>query len=209
MATLCLASAAALRADTVTCTDGRAMTCIILGESERAVRISLYGQEVEISRSAISSIGRASGEENAALEEEWRSLRGRFSEESPAPKRRTPAPTRAADETAPARTPSLRATAPTPLPRRTPAGPRPAPHPAADKRRQEILWRGEVRKAIAEKRVIPGMTAREVHSAWGWPERTHPVHGIDGSTDRWTYRREAEGLVDLYFKNGILTHLSR
>ncbi len=65
----------------------------------------------------------------------------------------------------------------------------------------------EIKKAIREKRVIVGMTENEVRSAWGWPELMHPVHGIDESSDRWTFRRKGQGLVDLYFKNGILVQI--
>ena len=57
--------------------------------------------------------------------------------------------------------------------------------------------------------VLVGMTEKEVSSAWGSPDRTHPVHGVDVSSDRWTFRREGEGLVDIYFKNGVVTNISR
>lgn len=66
----------------------------------------------------------------------------------------------------------------------------------------------EIKRAIREKRVIVGMTPSEVRSAWGWPEFIHPVQGIDETTDRWTYRRKGQGLVDLYFRNGILERIN-
>ena len=48
-----------------------------------------------------------------------------------------------------------------------------------------------------------------MQAAWGGPDRTHPARGPHSSTDRWTYRREGEGLVDLYFRNGVLTQINR
>jgi hypothetical protein len=189
------------------------VTCVITGESATTITIRVYGQHVEVPRSMISSVARASREENAALEDRWRGLHNRYAKEASEAKERQPDPARPTEKPNPEETlPS--AQAPPPLsPARQAERPRPAPRvspqPVKDTRKREILWRAEVRKAIAEKRVIPGMTEREVHSAWGWPEMTHPVHGVDGSTDRWTYRREGQGLVDLYFKDGILTHLGR
>ncbi|MEJ2745926.1 MAG: hypothetical protein P8123_09635 [bacterium] len=70
-----------------------------------------------------------------------------------------------------------------------------------------LVKQREIRKAIREKRVIVGMTPRDVRSAWGWPELTHPVQGINESTDRWTFRRDGMGLVDLYFRNGTLVRI--
>lgn len=66
----------------------------------------------------------------------------------------------------------------------------------------------EIKKAIREKCVIIGMTPNEVRSAWGWPELVHPVQGIDETTDRWTFRRKGQGLVDLYFRNGALERIN-
>jgi len=76
-----------------------------------------------------------------------------------------------------------------------------------DECQRRLQKQQEIKKAIREKRVIVGMTPNEVRSAWGWPELTHPVQGIDESTDRWTFRRKGHGLVDLYFKNGTLVHI--
>ncbi|MCX6354813.1 MAG: hypothetical protein NTZ78_07915 [Candidatus Aureabacteria bacterium] len=73
-------------------------------------------------------------------------------------------------------------------------------------RQKALLKKQEIRTAIHEKRLIIGMTQAEVRSAWGWPDLTHPVQGVATETDRWTYRREGKGFVDLYFENGILTH---
>jgi len=73
-------------------------------------------------------------------------------------------------------------------------------------RQKALIKKQEIRTAIHEKRVILGMTQADVRSAWGWPELTHPVQGVATETDRWIYRREGKGFVDLYFENGILTH---
>lgn len=78
---------------------------------------------------------------------------------------------------------------------------------ALPERQKQLMQMNEVRQAIREKRLLAGMTEQEVRSAWGWPEFTHPVHGVDTFTDRWTYRRKGEGLVDLYFENGVLTRI--
>ncbi|MCX6357796.1 MAG: hypothetical protein NT045_08005 [Candidatus Aureabacteria bacterium] len=87
---------------------------------------------------------------------------------------------------------------------------RPAARPTAlPSRQQELSKRYEIRKATREKRVITGMGEHDVKSAWGWPEFTHPVQGVDTSTDRWTYRRGGEGFVDIYFQNGVVTHIIR
>lgn len=84
----------------------------------------------------------------------------------------------------------------------------PSKQSAGVKRQQRLVKQQEIKKAIREKRVIVGMTPNEVRSAWGWPELTHPVQGIDESTDRWTYRRKGHGLADLYFRNGILERIN-
>ena len=73
---------------------------------------------------------------------------------------------------------------------------------------QRLAKQQEIKKAIREKRVIVGMTPKEVRSAWGWPELVHPVHGIDESTDRWTFRRKDQVLAYLYFRNGILERIN-
>lgn len=78
-----------------------------------------------------------------------------------------------------------------------------------DECQRRLLKQQEIKEAIREKRVIVGMTQKEVRSAWGWPELTHPVQGIDESTDRWTFRRKGQGMVDLYFQNGILVRIVR
>ena len=55
----------------------------------------------------------------------------------------------------------------------------------------------------------PLVARREVefHDQRGSPERTHPVHGAHTSSDRWTYKRPGQGLVDLYFTDGVLTQI--
>ncbi|MDD5557532.1 MAG: hypothetical protein PHN82_09840 [bacterium] len=186
--------------------DGRAVRCVVLGESERSVTVSIHGQRVEVPRSMLSSVERETAEENAALEARWEGLRSRYATEARRAREREPlaAPTTEGPPAPPRATPSpaplLR-----PLLRPAPVTTAPAPTPL-DAVRERITWRQEVKTAIARRQVIPGMTQREVRAAWGWPEQTHPVGGVDGTTDRWTYRRPGEGRVDLYFRNDILTH---
>lgn len=181
-------SAAPALADTITYRDGRVVRCVIEEETPSAVTVTLHGRRVEVPRTMLSSADRGSAAENKELRASWEA------------RKRAPATLTAA------------ATAPPPSPAAGPgldgaakAG-QPAPLP---ERQRELRWKQEVRNAIRDKRVIAGMTEKEVNSTWGTPERTHPVHGIGVSTDRWTYRREGEGLVDLYFRNGVLTQVSR
>jgi len=88
---------------------------------------------------------------------------------------------------------------------------KPTPSERSDggKYQRRLLKKQQIKKAIREQRVIAGMTQKEVRSSWGWPELTHPVQGIDESTDRWTFRRKGQGMVDLYFRNGILVRIDR
>lgn len=204
-------------ADTVRYSDGRTVQCIVLSESEKSVTVNLYGQKVDIPRVLISSVEKAAPEENAAMEAGWESLNKRYMDESRKGRERSPLPPSRRDAPAPSPT----ATPPggeARLPQRASPAPnrpflvrerQPGDAPQEDARQKEMRRKQDVRRAIVEKRVIPGMTQKEVRSAWGWPELTHPVHGVDIHTDRWTYRREGEGLVDLYFTNGVLTHVGR
>jgi len=75
------------------------------------------------------------------------------------------------------------------------------------RRQKELAKIAEIRKAISEKRLIRGMTAEQVKSSWGWPDWTHPVSGVNVSTDRWTYRRKGTGFIDLYFEDGVLVNI--
>lgn len=199
----CILSAAAiltappLFADTITYTDGKVLEAIVERETDSTVTVTLYGQRVEIPRNRLESIERATGEANRKLAEGWKQISMPSAGTSP----------RDFPPAGAAKRPLATAQPPT---RKTSSRRSGSPtSPPAGKRRpvkvqDSVAWNTTVRKAIREKRVIRGMTEREVRSAWGWPERTHPVHGIDVDTDRWTYRRKGKGLADLYFENGKL-----
>lgn len=203
-----LAAASPALSDTLTYRDGRIIRCVIEEETAAAVTITLHGQRVEVPRSMISSTARSSAGENRALRDAWASRRAAYRDQRPA----------AVDEEVAG---AAQAAPPTPTPAAASGPPPPPvavrgvaaaghpPKPPPPDRTRDLRWRKEVKDAIREKRVLIGMTEREVNSAWGSPERTHPVHGSTSSSDRWTYRRRGEGLVDLYFRDGILTQISR
>ena len=208
-----LAAAAPAFPDTLTYRDGRVVGCIVEEETEAAVTVTLHGQRVEIPRSMIASTAKASPVDNQSLRASWDSRRrasrdARAEPAVPAPPA-TGAPG-AVQAAAPSRIP-VEAPPPAPVARGVPkdAAVKGMRQPPPPDRKHDLRWKGEVRNAVRGKRVLVGMTEKEVCSAWGWPERTHPVHGVDVSSDRWTYRREGEGLVDIYFKNGVVTNVSR
>lgn len=189
-----LAAAALGEADTLMYRDGRTLRCVIVEETTSGVTVTLHGRRVEIPQSMIASTARESDGENAALLKSWERRRRTIAHDRPP----------AAAEQAPS---------PPPPPKKA-AGSADAaeghpkrPEPAD--RHRELRWKQQVGDAIRERRVLVGMTEREVGAAWGSPDRTHPVRGPHSSTDRWTYSREGEGLVDLYFKNGVLTQINR
>lgn len=83
-----------------------------------------------------------------------------------------------------------------------PPPPGPAPDPVAERLSRERA----VRAAIRRKEVLPGMTPREVRDAWGWPDLTHPVHGVGVYTDRWIYTRDGARTI-VYFNRGTVTRV--
>ncbi|MEI6633909.1 MAG: hypothetical protein WCP22_08835 [Chlamydiota bacterium] len=208
-----LATAAPAFPDTITYRDGRVVGCIVEEETESAVTVTLHGRRVEIPRSMIAATAKASPGENQALRESWASMRraSRDARTEPA----LPAPpaggaSGAVQAAAPSRT-LVETPPPAPVAGGVPKGAamKGMGQPLPPDRQRDLRWKGEVRNAVREKRVLVGMTEKEVSSAWGSPDRTHPVHGVDVSSDRWTFRREGEGLVDIYFKNGVVTNISR
>ena len=215
-------------ADTILYKDGRSVHAVVTGESERYVTVELYDQIVDIPRGLILTIEKSTAEENARLKDSWGELDTQYKRESresaekaktrkaPArivprskpslprwtepPVKREPLPREPVSETA--------VEPPSPIATGKPHTPMSQASPKSrSEHHEKFLWMQEVRKAIHEKRVMKGMTEKEVCSAWGWPDRTNPVHGIDKDTDRWTYRRDGEGLVDLFFENGILVQI--
>ncbi len=207
---------ASLDADTITCKDGRVIHGAVTRETENEVTIGLYGAQVVIPRAQISSITRATTEDDQQLEKKYEQLDKHYKDES------SKADQQDADN-GPAEPMS-----PPPPPEPPPDGdddeeeePQVIVFPAypssgaasssdgvasgAPNRVEERLsWEQEVRQAIYQKRVIPGMTERQVQSAWGFPDLIHPVHGIYNYTDRWIYDREDVGKVSVYFNNGIV-----
>jgi hypothetical protein len=206
---------APLDADTVTCKDGRVIHGAITSETEHDVTVGLYGAQVVIPRARISSITRTTAEDNRLLEQEYKQLDEHYKEESsesakqegedsqaesipPPPPAEPPPDDDDSDESEvvvfPAYPPSEAA----------PSSGAPPPTRPPNKVQERLAWEQKVRKAIHEKRVIPGMTERQVQSAWGYPDLVHPVHGAYKYTNRWIYDREGVGKVSVYFNNGLV-----
>jgi hypothetical protein len=201
-----LAAAAPAFPDTLTYRDGRVVGCIVEEETGAAVTVTLHGQRVEIPRSMIASTAKASPGENQALRAAWDSRRRASRDARTEPVAPAPPAAGASGAVQAAAQSRIPVEAPPPAKDAAVKGMR---KPSPPDRQHDLRWKGEVRNAVREKRVLVGMTERDVSSAWGWPERTHPVRGVDVYSDRWTYRREGEGLVDIYFRNGVVTNVSR
>lgn len=206
---------APLDADTVACKDGRVIHGAITRETETEVTVGLYGASVVVPRAQISSITRATAEDNLLLEKKYEQLDAHYKEQSknsgrqdsdngpgeaiPPPPPPEPPPDDDADDEEPQVIvfPAYPPTDAAPSSGGAAAGP-------PNRVQERLAWKQEVRQAIYEKRVIPGMTEKEVHSAWGNPDLVHPVHGIYNYTDRWIYDRDGVGKVSVYFNNGIV-----
>ena len=208
-----------LDADTVTCKDGRVIYGTIKNETEHAVTIGLYGEQVVIPRAKILSIKRATPEDDQRLEKEFEQLDAHYKEESreqekqdtergpaeftPTPFPIEPPPPDDSEEPEVISFPAY-------PPQEAMSPPAEAAPPASTNKVQERLsWERQVHQAIHQKRVIPGMTEKQVESAWGFPDLIHPVHGTYTYTDRWIYDREDSGKASLYFYNGILVQISK
>lgn len=212
---------APLDADTVTCKDGRVIHGEITSETEQDVTVGLYGAQVVIPRAQISSIARATAEANQLLEKKYEQLEEHYKEESikaaeqdagnsqaesmPTPPPAEPPPDDGDDDDDPDEPevvifPAYPTSDTGPPSDATAKGP-------PNKVLERLSWEEEARQAIYQKRVIPGMTERQVQSAWGFPDLVHPVHGIYTYTDRWTYDRDGIGKVSVYFNNGIVTSI--
>jgi hypothetical protein len=207
-------------ADQIKYKDGKVINAVVLEESAEHVIVNLYGQKVNIPRSLIESMEKMPEAENKKLVESWNELDRQFkreSEETEARQKKIRSktqnnrprsqsvgeegiiskPTRSTKKQRPsssAETPTKKPIEERDIPHREPA--------ETSEHHKALKFKAEIKKAIHQEKVIPGMTKKEVRSAWGWPERTHPVSGIDISTDRWTYRKGGSGLVDVYFENG-------
>lgn len=214
-AVIAISLASHSHSDTIRYKDGKTITAIIEEKSADSVTVTLYGQKIEIPLGHIESIEKSTAEENAELKADWKMLDKQYKKESRQSEERAAqfnSPIKPPSEILAPKRPAGRPvthTPPRPAVAAFPPAGAPEARPAEDKLRNKLLWKQKVRKAIYEERVILGMTQKEVKSTWGWPEHTNPVHGIDTYTDRWTYRREGEGLVDLYFMNEILINIGR
>jgi len=203
----CIVSPAA--ADTVTCANGSRYTGVIAGETDTHLVLRVGGAELFLSRSSIVSVRKDSPEEDRRLAEEWQTRDARYKDESaqaesnPPPPGPAPSPTPVSneqpeEETGPETGPFVFPAQP---PFSGPAAP-PSPDPVAERLSRERA----VRAAIRRKEVLPGMTPREVRDAWGWPDLTHPVHGVGVYTDRWIYTRDGARTI-VYFNRGTVTRV--
>jgi hypothetical protein len=205
-----------LDADTITCKNGRVIHGEVTHETEQEVTIGLYGAQVIIPRAQISSIARATAEDNRLLEKKYEQLDEHYKEESSEAAKRNvesgqaesiPAPTPAdppPDDGDDPDEPEVVIFPAYPPGESPPAQEEPAAPTPTNKVEERLSWEQKVRQAIYHKRVIPGMTEKQVQSAWGFPNLVHPVHGIYNYTDRWTYDRDGVGKVNVYFNNGIV-----
>lgn len=214
---LFLLLASSLIADIVTLRDGKVIRGVIKSESEDVVTVAIYGEEVTVPRSKIASISKESAEINEELISGEKALEKKYEAESveytPPP---DPAPTPAdsvlippsdipeSDDGGEQEVISFPAEPPPP----EPDGPTAGLSPPANAMSERLSHEEEVRRAVREKRVIPGMTEEQVRSSWGWPDLTHPVHGTYVYTDRWIYDRDT-GPVSLFFNNGMLVSISQ
>jgi len=198
-------AAAFLYADQITCTDGKVFTGVIRKQTADRVTIEIIGAEVEIPHAEIKSIEASPPGSDSALTQEWGNLNARYKEEDEAEEAReraqpeptaTPFPTpepEVSDDTPAEEDTSDEVTLPS------------AEAPEAPTAEEERLdWEGEVHKDIHEKRVEEGMTKRQVRDALGWPDLTHPVHGVGAYTDRWIYQQQDVGRTVVFFKNGLV-----
>jgi hypothetical protein len=70
----------------------------------------------------------------------------------------------------------------------------------------------EIKTAILEGKILPGMTADDVLASWGEPERKTVTYARAGITELWTYLTPigqfTSGVVILTVTNGLLTGLT-
>lgn len=193
-------------ADTIHCKDGSSYTGIVAGETPAHVTIRVGAAKLHIPATAIRSVDRSTPEENRALEASWERLDARYKEESTEAERNAPPAAPPPRPTAEPEEPvDVEEEPPAEFPEEPdfPPPPTPTPNPVQER----LLKKREIREQIYRKNVVPGMTPREVRSAWGYPYLTHPVHGVHEDTDRWIYKRP-QGRAAVYFKNGKVTSVN-
>jgi len=79
-------------------------------------------------------------------------------------------------------------------------------HPSAARLRHLIhdyglIWQDEALVQVTCRQVVIGMTAAQVHAAWGAPERVNRTVTAAGVSEQWVY---GSGTY-LYVDNGLLT----
>ena len=65
-------------------------------------------------------------------------------------------------------------------------------------------WSIAVCNAIADKKLVIGMSSEQVREAWGTPEKVNSTTGTYGAHDQWVMGEKNPGAY-AYFQNGILT----
>jgi hypothetical protein len=63
--------------------------------------------------------------------------------------------------------------------------------------------RPEMRAFIARQEIARGMSRREVHMAWGQPDRVSSSPGASGFLEEWTY---FDRRLHLFLTNGVVTN---
>jgi hypothetical protein len=60
---------------------------------------------------------------------------------------------------------------------------------------------------IAQRQVFVGMSAEEVRSAWGEPNRINSTLNASGKSEQWVYRREQGGDQYVYSRAGVVSSI--
>lgn len=191
-------------ADTVTCKNGKVYRGVIIGEEEGSVTINLYGAKLTIPRNEIISFEKESPDANSVLQKQWEQMAEIYQKEDLEAERDPPPTPPPTEPPPPPDEDDTDDDSPQPIVFGASA-PRAAPQSAPPTRVQQRLdWLRDSREAIYQRRVLPGMTQKQVRAAWGWPDLTHPVHGVEVYTDRWIYDRPGQGRATVYFKEGLV-----
>ena len=59
--------------------------------------------------------------------------------------------------------------------------------------------------AMTAGRVMRGMSATQVQTAWGPPTKINTTTGSYGTHEQWVYRREGGAAQYVYLENGVVT----
>jgi hypothetical protein len=84
---------------------------------------------------------------------------------------------------------------------------------AAARKREEAArqhkiatWPEPIQRAVADRRVVIGMTSEQVLAAWGRPQKINETVTGTHRSEQWVY---SDGGAYLYFTNGTLTTVQR